>query len=309
MSFRTHQPVRFLFYLLPLVSFSVPQAFQMLPDREIRITDVRDANLFFTEDSQYIALANIHAPSIQDKDSLKKARAREIIKFAEGQLRAWPMRFVPSPRADCRRDSVTVGHLYKIYPLSQLYINALFLEKGLGFYLPCDTLHKGILFAAAQKAIEDRRGVWKEQQAVPVNPLRRIRGTVWLYPVFAPNDKYIPVFGFNYRWSDLIRLYRKKLFYTNLTAEAGTFAFFYFPYLQAGLETGYGNLYLRLNYGSTLPLSLREDNGSPLTFYGLDVGFRFHVGKSWMELEYNLNRTESFQLNLLTLSFIIPERK
>ncbi len=292
-----------------LISFSVSPAFQLLPDREIKIMEVRDANLFFTEDSQYISLANIHTPSIEDKDSLKRARAREIIKFARKQLPAWPMRFAPSPQANCGRDSVTAGHLYKIYPLSQLYINALFLEKGLGFYLPCDTLHKGILFAAAQKAIENRRGVWKEVQESPANLMRRIRGTVWLYPVFNPDNKYIPVFGFNYRWSDLIRLYRKKSFYTNLTAEAGTFVFFYFPYLQAGLETGYGNLYLRLNYGSTFPLALREERGSTLTFYGLDVGFRFHVGKSWLELEYNMNHTKDFQLDLFTLSFIIPARE
>ena len=306
MSTRAGRLCRSLFFLWPFLAVSAVSAFQ---PRQIKIIEVRDANLFFTEDSQLISLANVHSPSLQDSDSLKKALADKFIKFSREQLLSWPMQFIPSPGRDCGADSVISGHLYKEFPLSRQYINALYLERGMGFYLPCDTLHRGILFAATQKGIEKRLGVWQQQKEGPVNLLRRFRGSVWLYPVFSPNDKYIPVFGFNYRWSDLIKLYKKDLFYTNLTAETGTLVFFYFPYIKAGWEAGYGNLYLRLNYGAVLPLPGQESGISSRSLPGLDIGFRFQMGKAWMELEYNLNRTEVTSLNIVTLSFILPANR
>lgn len=281
---------------------------QLVNAQNIRIQEIIDANLFLTEDSMLVSMANLNVPSIHDADTVRKDLAKKIMDYARLHLRGYSCRFIPSAQK-CRVNAGQSGHLFRKYPLSDLNMNAQYLEKGYAVYLPCDTLFMQEYSSSSQKAIENRLGLWEPlKSAVPPDYFNRMRLTNWLLMFQFELDNYFPIFGMNYRWSDIFSFYRteNKAFSVNLSGEAGTMLFFMLPYGNIGPEIRFKRLYIRGSYNMLLPIIwvFEAEELHAYDFWGLDVGFQIPIGSSaGIEIEYNVKRINKHSLRIFSISF------
>ncbi|MCB0283140.1 MAG: hypothetical protein KDF60_11220 [Calditrichaeota bacterium] len=276
--------------------------------QDIRIEEIMDANLFLTEDSMLISMANLNVPSIYDADSVRKDLAKKIMEYACLHLRHYSCRFIPSAQK-CNVNTGQSGHLFRKYPLSDLNMNAQYLEKGYAVYLPCDTLFMQEYSSSSQNAIENRLGIWKPlRSAIPPNYFNRFRLTNWLLMFQFDLENYFPIFGMNYRWSDIFSFYRteNKSFSVNMSGEAGTLLYFMLPYANLGPEIRFKNFYIRGSYNALLPIIwvFEAEELHVYDFWALDVGFRIPIGSSvGLELEYNAKKIDKNTFRIFSISF------
>ncbi|KAA3610477.1 MAG: hypothetical protein D8M58_05300 [Calditrichaeota bacterium] len=246
-------------------------------EREVKIIEVLDANLFLTEDSLQIKMVNLNVPSINDLDSARSELAANIIKFARIQLEKRTSGFIPSYKNSCSDNSIQCGHLFRKYPLGDRNINTTYLENGYAVYLPCDTLFMDEYREASERAIKNKKGTWALTRiARKPNYFNRFRATNWQHSSFYENsrDSFFPIIGFNYRWSELYNLAEFNSSKINISAEAGTFLYFMLPYANIGSEIRFKRFYIRGHYDVLLPFFyfVPSDRFESFDFYGLDVG-------------------------------------
>jgi len=276
-------------------------------DKDVKIIEILDANLFKTEDSVLIRMSNLKVPSLSDPDSARRDLAKKIIKYADLHLLDRTSRFIVSPKKSCSEKSIQSGHLFRKYPLSETNINEAFLEKGYAVYLPCDTLFMDDYSQASEKAITKKKGFWSPIREIKKpDYFNRLRGTIWHYQPALENDNYFPIFGFNYRWSNLYPLVEYNSTNLNLSAEAGTFILFFLPYVNLGSEFRYKKFYVRGHYDVLLPIFIGADGRSnAFDFYGFDAGFIISIGKrSGIEIEVNLKNVNKDTYTLMSISFV-----
>jgi hypothetical protein len=276
--------------------------------QDVKITEILDANLFRTEDSLLIRMVNLNVPSITDEDSSRRALAHKIIEYADLHLHKRSARFIISPKKSCQENSVQSGHLFRKYPLSYSNMNEKYLEAGYAVYLACDTLFMDDYRMASEKAIKKKAGVWSPVRVEKkADYLNRLRVSFWYYHLAYDVERYVPLFGVNYRWSDLYSLVDNKPFNINLSAETGTYIFIFIPYANLGGEIRYKNFYLRGHYDILFPvLGSLDDEVDSIGFFGFDAGLLIPFGKrSGLEIEYNFKVLNEDTIPLLSLSFKI----
>jgi len=278
-----------------------------LAAQEIRIAEIVDANLFLTNDSVFVSMADMEVPSIHDTDSARVELAENIVSFAKKEFKGYSIRFEKSAEK-CNEGKIAKGHFFKIYPLSEVNINTKYLEYGYGAYLPCDTLHLTEYSKSAKKAMEDSKGVWRlGKKTGPRNPFNRLRLSLWLTEYHLRNRTlFPPVMGINYRWSDIFSFIKYNGMNLSLTGEMGTYAYFYFPYAAMGTEMRYKNIYIRGHYNYLLPYLLIRNNAIySYNFWGYDLGFYIPVSKggSVIELEFNSRFKDKFLIHLISINF------
>ena len=260
---------KILFFIILFLFFPILNA------QDIHIIKIVDANLFMTEDNSLIKMVNLNAPSINDADSARKELAKNIMEYGRINLLKHGCRFMPSPKRKCSDDNVVAGHLYKKYPLSEINMNAEYLKKGYAIYIPCDTLFLSQYSESSEKSIEKRMGVWKPiTHDEKPDYFNRMRLTNWLLQMEYDIEFYFPIFGLNYRWSDLFSMYNNESFSTNLSLETGTLIYFMLPYANLGPEFRYKRIYLRGNYNALLPILGFSGNDEIETFdyWAYDIG-------------------------------------
>ena len=101
-------------------------------NERIVISEVRDTNLFLTEQGQRISLANVQTISIADPDSFRQQFAFEALKKVEKRLlnHSYVMEIKQ------HQDSLSLVHLWQPLPLGRQSINKEFLSKGWGSFVP-----------------------------------------------------------------------------------------------------------------------------------------------------------------------------
>ncbi len=143
-----------------------------LQAQTIQITRILDSNRFFTSDSQTISLANVVIPSQESTDTLQAMIARRAVEFAQLKLKGYRFTYVVAHSVRKTGSSVKAVYLFKEFPLEKQFINAFFLEQGLGTYAPpADSAYAGLLKMAEDKAKQKGRGLW--------NPLALKRTRTW----------------------------------------------------------------------------------------------------------------------------------
>ena len=125
------------------------------------IVEILDTNLFMTEDSILIKMANIKVPSKYDTVSSRENLVKNILEFNRIHLKKESVRLI-SARGSCAGDGVQPVHLFKIYPLSEQNINSRFLENGYASYEQCDTLFTQAYSNARQYAVDKKLGIYKK---------------------------------------------------------------------------------------------------------------------------------------------------
>ena len=277
---------------------------------EIKIIKVADANLFLTSDSQWVKLADVVTNYIHGGDSIMQADAGKAVRWAEKNLKNWPMTMIVS--GGCVGDTVIPVHLYKKYPLTQFYINAFWLEKGWGVYAPCDTMEEERLKAAAVRAQNERRGFWKPRRITGYNPYSRLRLSLWGNRDLLQEFKFPPPIGIGYRNSEFIKLYTSsdKSFYFNGSIQTGSYFYTMLWYLNMGPEMGFKQYYMRGYYGTLIYGSLQEGILGATGYYGLDAGFRTPVykGVQW-EFEFNMGVLQDIRIYVLSITMALPFRR
>ena len=275
----------------------------LLSAQELKIIEVLDANLFRIKDSTLIALVNLDVPSINDSDSIRAELAQTIIKYAKIQFMGYSIRFEKSTIKCSSNDNISFGHVFKIYPLSEKNISASYLENGYAVYLPCDSFYMELYTNSAKKGMFNKKGIWKTQNVQrPVNYFNRMRVSLILFEKLIEND-FIPIFGFNYRWSDIYPFIKDVDYRLSLSGEVGTFIYFYLPYANIGSEFRIKNFYARVNYNIILPIFAKS---KALTFIGYDFGFYVPFGKrSGLEFELNIKEITKDPLLFYTITFPI----
>ncbi len=274
-------------------------------ERDLKIVEILDANLFRTEDSLLIRMVNLRVPSVSDQDSVKSEQAIKIIKFAELHLLNRTSRFIISPKNKCSENPIQSGHLFRKYPLANTNINEKYIEKGYAFYLPCDTMFMDVYSMVAERALEKKAGLWSAP-IVKRKPdyFNRFRTTLWYIPEMYEMELF-PIIGFNYRWSNLYPIVDYQSLHLNLSAEVGTFFYFAVPYTNIGNEICFKNVYLRGHYNVVLPffMLLPQNRISTLDFFGFDVGIKIPLSKNTgLEIEFNLKRSNEWELKFLSIS-------
>lgn len=272
------------------------------------IIEILDSNLFKTEDSMLISMVNLETPSLSDDDSSRQALAELAVKYARINLLNHKCRFEAAAKSSCSETDIQKGHLYRSYPLSEDLINLRYIENGYALYVPCDTMFMAEYGKAAIDAIDSKRGIFKPNYPVQKpDYFNRLRTSWWLFYLETDDPPKFPIVGFNYRWSDLISIYNSEIIAFNISAEVGTFVYFFLPYANIGTEIRDNRFYLRGNYNAVLPFIIfYPDNIDSLDFWGLDIGFMIPIGKrSGIELEYNLRGHELGLLNLISVNFTV----
>jgi hypothetical protein len=278
--------------------------------REIRVIEVVDANLFRTSDSTLISMVNLEVPSLNDPDSNRIEIAKNAVKIAKLNLLKQKLRFEETYKNKCAEESVKKGHLFRVYPFSDKSINELFLEKGYAIYVPCDTLYMDIYRIAATKSMNNRNGLWKPYKEKKKSDLyNRFRVSALIIDEYFNKDRDFlpPLFGFNYRWSDLIGIVQDSSFNINLSAETGTLLYFFLPYVNIGSEVRYRYFYGRIHYDALLPLFFFLDNNKleSISYWGFDLGFIIPVNEKGIEVEFNSKRREGLNFNYISISFAV----
>ncbi len=135
---------------------------QLTLAQTVKITRILDSNRFFTSDSQTISLANVDIPPQSTKDTLQALIARRAMLFAQNKLKGYWFTIKPFHSApDSTNPAVHPVYLFKHYPLEEQFVNALYLEQGLGKYSPpADSLYSPLLEKAEAKAKQRGNGIW-----------------------------------------------------------------------------------------------------------------------------------------------------
>jgi len=284
--------------------------FSIVYTQEIRVIEVLDANLFKTSDSTLISMVNLEVPSLNDSDSSRIEIAKSAVKLAKLNLLKQKLRFEETYKNNCLEETAKKGHLFRVYPLSDKSINELYLEKGYAVYVPCDTLYMDMYRIAGTQSMNARRGIWKpyKEKRKP-DWFNRFRFSVIIINEYFDDDEYNtpPLFGLNYRWSDLIGIVQNESFNFNLSAETGTLIYFFLPYINIGSEFRYRYFYGRIHYDVLLPFFLffENDNLDTIDYWGFDLGFMIPLNGKGIEVEFNSKRREGFYFNYVTVSFAV----
>ena len=277
----------------------------ILSAQEIDIVEIIDANLFRTEDSTLISMVDLEVPSIKDEDSSRITIAEKAIKLAKINLLSKNLRFEETYKKSCSGNDARQGHLFRIYPLSEQSINQLYLEKGYAVYVPCDTSYLDIYREAGISSMNSNRGVWG--QYIQNNPdiFNRFRFSFLLIEEYLENDAFPPLFGLNYRWSDLLSIVDEDAFHLNVSAETGTLVYVFLPYLNIGSEIRYKNFYGRFHYDGMIPFYFLNGYGpESFNFWGFDIGFIIDLkNNKGIEIEFNSKRKDDDYINFISISF------
>lgn len=122
----------------------------------IKITEIRDANLFQTEDGRLISLSNVESFSIFDSDSLKKQFAEEVVSYGQ----QWLVNDTLHLEYQYRADSVQFVHLFEKIGRTRRSINQLYLKKGFGYFVENPhSQYSDYYRVAAKEAKKDGLGV------------------------------------------------------------------------------------------------------------------------------------------------------
>jgi len=217
------------------------------------------------------------------------------------------LRFEESYKNSCTEEPGKTGHLFRVYPLSDKSINELYLEKGYAIYSPCDTLYMDAYRTANLVSINKRLGIWKANKFVEKPDMfNRFRlSFLIIEELYDSHSLFPPLFGLNYRWSDVIKLVDYEAFNLNASVEAGTFVYFALPYGNFGAEARFHNFYLRGHYDALLPIFFFLDakDFDSVYFWGIDIGIIVPFGRKGIELEYNIKTRDGFYFNYFTISF------
>ncbi len=279
-------------------------------ERDLKIVEILDANLFKTEDSLLIRMVNLRVPSISDQDSIKSEQAIKIIKFAELHLLNRTSRFIISPKKKCSENPIQSGHLFRKYPLANTNINEKYIEKGYAFYLPCDTMFMDVYSMVAERALEKKAGLWSAP-IVKRKPdyFNRFRTTSWHFRKQLEADDFVPIIGFNYRWSDIYSFVDYKSVNLNLSAETGAFFFLVLPYANLGVELRSSPFYVRAHYDLLVPFPFMfftpGNEWLSYPFYGYDAGIMIpFTNRTGFELEVNLKHLGGDLRTFFSISFV-----
>ncbi len=147
---------RFLFFVFILLLQIQLQA------QKIQIIRILDSNRFFTSDSQTISLANVAIPSQNSKDTLQAAIARRAIIFAQKNLKGYGFTYtVARSVKKGAQTTVMPVYLFKLFPLEKQFVNKLYVERGLGKYVPPADSAYAVLFEKAETRAKQRgNGLW-----------------------------------------------------------------------------------------------------------------------------------------------------
>jgi len=277
----------------------------ILSAQEISIAEIIDANLFRTEDSTLISMVDLEVPSIKDEDSSRIYIAEKAIKLAKINLLQKNIRFEATYKNSCNGNDIRQGHLFRIYPLSEQSINRLYLEKGYAVYVPCDTSYMNIYREAGISSMKSNRGVWGQYMQSNPDMFNRFRFSFLLVEEYIKRNAFPPLFGINYRWSDLISIVDRDAFHLNASAETGTLVYVFLPYFNIGSEIRYENFYGRFHYDGIIPFYfLNGYNPESFDFWGFDIGFIIDLKNNrGIEIEFNSKRKDNFFLNFISISF------
>jgi hypothetical protein len=279
--------------------------------QEIKIVEIIDANLFRTSDSILISMIDLEVPSLMDQDSSRSLLAEKAIQLARLQLLKQNLRFEETYKSSCNEDVVKKGHLFRKYPLGDANINILYLEKGYAVYSPCDTMYLDQYRQAGINAMNQRLGIWKSTvyASKPIDRFNRFRLSLLLLDEkFRRESFFPPLFGLNYRWSDLITIVDNEPFHLNVSAETGTLVYFVLPYVNLGMETRFSYFYGRVHYDTIWPvLFLFDDYDIDANdFWGFDIGFIIPLKDSrGIEIEFNSKHKEDIYINFISISFTV----
>ena len=253
-------------------------------------------------------MANLEVPSLTDEDSSRSELAKKIIKLAKTQLLKNNLRFEKTTKNSCMVESISKGHLFRVYPLNEKSINELYLEKGYAIYSPCDTLYMDEYREANSFSMNKRVGIWKPvSKNYKPDMFNRFRFSLLIVEQYFEEESFVPpLFGLNYRWSDLITIVKQNSFSLNASIETGTFVYFALPYANFGAEARYKNFYVRTHYDVLLPFFLfyDPDDLDTFRFWGFDMGFIIPVGsRQGIEIEYNIKSKDGFEFFYISVSF------
>ncbi len=147
---------RFIFFVFILLVQIQLQA------QAVQITRILDSNRFFTSDSQTISLANVAIPSKTTKDSLQALIARRALIFAQNNLKGYHFTYTVARSGSTRPYSAALPvYLFKEFPLEKQFVNELYVERGLGKYVPpADSVYAQRLEKAGIKAKQKGTGLW-----------------------------------------------------------------------------------------------------------------------------------------------------
>lgn len=274
--------------------------------QEIKVIEIIDANLFRTSDSSLISMVNLEVPSLHDRDSNRIELAKKAVKLAKLHLLKQKLRFEETYKKKCFEGPGKAGHLFRVYPLSDKSINEFYLEKGYAIYSPCDTLYMDMYRAANLKSINNRLGIWKVSKSVEKpDMLNRFRLSFLVLVEYYESSLFPPLFGINYRWSDILTFVDQNGLNLNASVETGTLVYFALPYGNVGLEARFHNTYLRGHYDALLPIFFFLDakDFDSVYFWGIDIGFIVPFGRNGIELEYNIKTRDGFYFNYFSISF------
>lgn len=280
----------------------------LLSAREIKIVKILDSNLFKTDDSLLISMVDLEVPPLTDQDSSRSDLAKNAVILAKLQLLNQKLRFEKTSRNSCSEKSIIKGHLFRLYPFNEVNINEMFLEKGFAVYSPCDTLYMDKYREANLSAMHNRKGIWASgSERRQPDLFNRLRISFWIINVHIEKDTFVPpLFGLNYRWSDLFTMIEKGAFNLNASIEAGTLIYFFLPYANFGAEARFKKIYARAHYDSLLPFVTFHDDDEfdAINFWGFDVGLIIQVKKNLgIEIEYNIKRNNDNIINYITINF------
>jgi len=273
--------------------------------QDTKVIEILDTNLFLTKDSVKIKMANLDVPSQNDPDSSRQILAQRIMKYNHINLLNESVRIEKTTLKQDEQSQVKSIHLFKKFPLEDLNINKEFIEKGYGVYIPGDTLFMEEYLRAAEYAVKNKEGIWKRPVPLREKDLfNRFRSTFWVNQIQFWDDRFIPLFGFNYRWSGLIKIWESNPSLISLSAEAGTAIYFFLPYATLGAEYRYKRIYVREHFDiffhSVGDWSIERSSG----FWGTDLGFILLTGnRTGLEVELNLKFVDKDILNLMSINF------
>ena len=283
----------------------------ILHAQDIRVVEIIDANLFLTSDSVLISMVDLEVPSLMDEDSSRSILAEKAVKLARLQLLRSNLRFEETYKNSCTDDLVKKGHLFRKYDLSDASINKLYLEKGYAVYVPCDTLYMDEYRRASLRSMDKRLGIWKSTvyKTGPEDRFNRFRFSLLLLEQQFERESFLPpLFGLNYRWSDLITIVDNKPFDLNVSAETGTLVYFVLPYVNLGMETRYSYFYGRVHYDIIWPVLFLFDDYDidSNDYWGFDIGFIIPLkDRRGIEIEFNSKRKDDNYFNFISISFAV----
>jgi len=194
--------------------------------KDIRIVKILDSNLFLSEDSLFIKLAEIKSPSLFSKDSVI---AKRIVKYANNNILKFSLSYLPINQKTTN-DTLSI-YLFREYDLSTTCFNERYLEEGFGKYqrsrnLPINREY----IEAEEEAQEDEVSIWEIEQI----DYPRSHSVLFKYSNKHKEDKFDNTFTFNqfsyelYKQNKIFQFTISKLYTKYHTEESGSNLVYFF---------------------------------------------------------------------------------